>query len=107
MKKYRKPMLDIIEFDNMDVIVMSGESDEDIDETNVLINSVNSGDRLSEEPTHESDENAEIEGTTQGSEGSTDEPVLSEETLAPQGTESDTDEPDTQSESQSDDDGLS
>ena len=100
-------MLDIIEFDNMDVIVMSGESDEDIDETNVLINSVNSGNRLSEEPTHESDENAEIEGTTQGSEGSTDEPVLSEETLAPQGTESDTDEPDTQSESQSDDDGLS
>ena len=26
MKKYRKPMLDIIEFDNMDVIVMSGET---------------------------------------------------------------------------------
>ena len=122
MKKYRKPMLDIIEFENMDVIVMSGGNgnDEDNDETNVLINSVNSGDRLSEEPTHESDENAEIEGTThesdenaeiegttQGSEESTDDPVLSEETLAPQGTESDTDEPDTQSESQSDDDGLS
>lgn len=104
MKKYRKPMLDIIEFDNMDVIMISGEHDEDNNETNVLINS---DDRLSEEQTHESDENAEIEGTTQGSEGSTDEPVLSEETSAPQETESDTAEPDTQSESQSDDDGLS
>lgn len=28
MKKYSKPMLDIIEFDNMDVIVMSQHSDE-------------------------------------------------------------------------------
>lgn len=28
MKKYSKPMLDIIEFDNMDVIVMSPQGDE-------------------------------------------------------------------------------
>lgn len=25
MKKYRKPILDIVEFDNLDVIIMSGE----------------------------------------------------------------------------------
>ena len=100
-------MLDIIEFDNMDVMVTSGDNDEDNDETDVLINSVNSDDRLSEEPTHESDENAEIEGTTQGSEGLAGEPVLSEETPAPPETESDTDEPGTQVEPQPDNDGLS
>lgn len=107
MKKYRKPMLDIIEFDNMDVIVMSGGSgghDEDNNETDVLINSVNSDDRLSEEQTHESDENAETEGTTQSSEGSADAPVLSEETPAPPETESDTGELNTQVEPQPDDD---
>lgn len=100
-------MLDIIEFENMDVIMISGEHDENNSEPNIFINSVNLDDRLSEEPTHEPDENAETEGTTHGSEGSTDEPVLSEETSAPQEPELDTDETDTQAEQQPDDGGLS
>lgn len=107
-------MLDIIEFDNMDVIVMSGtgnsnssdaSSDSIQDEMQIL---KESDDGVSGEPASGSDETAGSGVTNQDSEGPADEELASpEETLAPQGTESDTDEPDTQSESQSDDDGLS
>ena len=31
MKKYRKPILDIVEFDNLDVVIMSGDKNSDPD----------------------------------------------------------------------------
>ena len=31
MKKYRKPILDIVEFDNFDVVIMSGDKNSDPD----------------------------------------------------------------------------
>lgn len=116
MKKYKKPVLDIVEFDNMDVIVMSntntggegsdtGSNDSVENEMSIL---KETDDSVSGEPASGSDETAGSGVTNQDSEGPADEELASpEETLAPQGTESDTDEPDTQSESQSDDDGLS
>ena len=110
MKKYKKPVLDIVEFDNMDVIVMSnnmdagngtGSNDSVENETPIL---KEPDDSVSGEPASGSDETAGSGVTNQDSEGPADEELaLPEETLAPQGTESDTDEPDTQS----DDDGLS
>ena len=110
MKKYRKPMLDIIKFDNMDVIVMSNTgglggdntpNDSIQDETQIL---KESDDGVSGEPASGSDETAGSGVTNQGSEGPADEPVLSEETPAPPETESDTGEPNTQVEPQPDDD---
>lgn len=96
MKKYRKPMLDIIEFDNMDVIMTSGTQDEEEQQMEPNEVLTNSDGRLSEEQTHESDETAETGGTNQDSEGSTDEYVLPEGTPALQGTELDTNETDAQ-----------
>ena len=104
MKKYRKPMLDIIEFDNMDVIMDSGlESDDESQQMELNEVLTNSDGRLSEEQTQESDGTAETGGTNQDSEGSADEPVLPEEASAPQEPELDTDETDTQAEPQPDD----
>ena len=98
MKKYRKPMLDIIEFDNMDVIMGSRtENEEEQMELNEVL--TNSDGRLSEEQTQESDGTG---GTNQDSEGSADEPVSPEEAPAPQEHELDTDETDTQAEPQPD-----
>lgn len=84
MKRYSKPILDIIEFDNMDVIVMSGESDEpddggaygrilveqpiNSDSTNVL-----EGHEELVEPTLE--EGNPIEDSTSGSETPVEESV--------------------------------
>lgn len=108
MKKYKKPVLDIVEFDNMDVIVMSDNMDGD-DTSNDSIEDPmqilkNSDDGESGEQASGPDETAGSGVTNQGSEGSTDEPVLSEETPAPPETESDTGEPNTQVEPQPDDD---
>ena len=110
MKKYRKPMLDIIEFDNMDVIIMSGElsntSDEegDNDETIVPTN-----EQLSEGQTSGTDENA---GSAEPSQDSGESPDGSG-VLAPQEENStepepntDIDEPTGEPDTQSDD-GLS
>lgn len=107
MKKYKKPVLDIVEFDNMDVIVMSGNldsgtsSDSIESETQIL---KESDDSVSGEQAPGSNEIAGSGVTNQGSEGSADELALPEETPAPQETELDTDEPNTQVEPQSDDD---
>ena len=96
-------MLDIIEFDNMDVIVMSntgetgsgtGSNDSVENETSIL---KEPDDSVSGEPASGSDETAGSGVTNQDSEGSADEELaLPEATSAPQETESDTDEPDTQ-----------
>lgn len=111
MKKYKKPVLDIVEFDNMDVIVMSNTGGEGSD--TVSNDSVENemsilkepDDSVSGEPASGSDETAGSGVTNQDSEGPADEELASpEETLAPQGTESDTAEPDTQVESSSDGD---
>lgn len=110
MKKYKKPVLDIVEFDNMDVIMISndgetgsvtGSNDSVENETSIL---KEPDDSVSGEPASGSDETAGSEVTNQGSEGPADEPVLSEETPAPPETESDTGEPNTQVEPQPDDD---
>lgn len=110
MKKYRKPMLDIIEFDNMDVIIMSGElsntSDEegDNDETIVPTN-----EQLSEGQTSGTDENA---GSAEPSQDSGESPdgagVLApqEENSTEPEPNTDIDEPTGEPDTQSDD-GLS
>lgn len=87
MKKYSKPILDIIEFDNMDVIVMSGEmttSDEPDDggaDDRILVEqpinsdstNVSEGHEESVEPTLE--EGNPIEDSTSGSETPVEESV--------------------------------
>ena len=101
MKKYRKPMLDIIEFDNMDVIIMSGgqgSSDEEGDNDGTI---VPTNEQLSEGQTSGTDENAGSAETAQDSEESPDGAGV----LAPQEEDSTgTAEPDTQVESSSDGD---
>lgn len=109
MKKYRKPMLDIIEFDNMDVIMSSGSTsssdEEDTNETGIApIN-----ERASDEQTSGPDENAGSAEPSQDSGESPDGPGV----LAPQEENStepepntDIDEPTGEPDTQSDD-GLS
>lgn len=108
MKKYKKPVLDIVEFDNMDVIMDSGqEDDEGGGDENYVLDGGNSYSTV--DPTPGAHETPDSEGPTQNSEESADELVSSEEaTPTPAETESDTDtveptvEPDTQVEPPSD-----
>lgn len=111
MKKYKKPVLDIVEFDNMDVIVMSdpvpSDSAENGDAIHMADELIKATDSYSTvDPTPEAHETSESAETTQDSGESTD-------GLAPQGedpteTGLDTDtveptvEPDTQIEPPSD-----
>ena len=114
MKKYKKPVLDIVEFDNMDVILMSdsGSSDsaENGDAIHMAVELIKATDSYSTvDPTPEAHETSESVETTQDSGESTD----GTDGLAPQGedpteTGLDTDtveptvEPDTQVEPPSD-----
>lgn len=114
MKKYKKPVLDIVEFDNMDVIMDSIQGDTEGGDDAHMLDVIKATDSYSTvDPTPEAHETSESAETTQDSGESTD----GTDGLAPQGedpteTGLDTDtveptvEPDTQVEPQPDD-GLS
>lgn len=111
MKKYKKPVLDIVEFDNMDVIMDSIQRDTEDDDDAYMLDVIKATDSYSTvDPTPEAHETSESAETTQDSGESTD----GTDGLAPQGedpteTGLDTDtveptvEPDTQVEPQPDD----
>ena len=83
MKKYSKPMLDIIEFDNLDVIVMSpGGNDENPADFSVLVEdqSINSDANASAE--HEES----VEPTPEGGNPIAEETPVPEEPSVPEET---------------------
>lgn len=113
MKKYKKPVLDIVEFDNMDVITMSGPSvsveNDDAIHMSDVIKATDSYPTV--DPTPGAHETSESTETTQDSGESTDGPAPQGEDPTEPGLDADTveptDETDTQAEQQPDDGGLS
>lgn len=106
MKKYKKPVLDVVEFDNMDVIMDSQGDAEGGDDAIHMSDVIKATDSYSTvDPTPEAHGTSESVETTQDSGESTD----GTDGLAPQGEDStetgldtDTVEPDTQVEPPSD-----
>ena len=107
MKKYKKPVLDVVEFDNMDVIMDSTQGDAEGDDDAIYMSDViKATDSYSTvDPTPEAHGTSESAETTQDSGESTD----GTDGLAPQGEDptetgldTDTVEPDTQVEPPSD-----
>lgn len=116
MKKYKKPVLDIVEFDNMDVMftsdLMTPDSAENGDATHIADELIKVTDSYSTvDPTPEAHETSESAETIQDSGESTDGPAPQGEDPTEPGLDADTveptDETDTQAEQQPDDGGLS